>query len=627
MKKYLRGSLAVILVFAILCPLTVFSGVAAPPAPAPEDWYDAFEDTEGWYDDDWDDDLYIWEDYGYDTAEEFLESYIRIYGDISFTEFFSFIWWSKYYDISNEEYQALEEAWNKAREELRLRRLKELEELGGTPGIINIMYNDSFIKFPGAVTEITDGSTFVPALQFFETLGATVSFDGQKKAVIAEFEDRSAIFVMGRDIMTILENDKEEEFFIYSEPYIKNGVSYIPVRAVAEALGFDVFWDNIYKAVVVIDKKAIIEEIDKDFTIVNSLLAMSFDAEVGDGTHKTVFDIAFSITQFDSLDGDTTGNANANITIISDGLNFSMKGAADISAIIDLYLADLMRYSYYYDEEELEMIIRQYDMFRKIEAEIIFNYDEDIVYVKAPLLSEVLPGLPADAWISVSNVSRYFERLGYMMGSGYEYFTDGLGISSVVGGASMGEILYAELSYYAYPWSRNQIFMYSDLMDSVGYGKAFIGDEKFAKNGNDYTLIITFEDMIETAKEFDEYLDMSLFDLEVTIKTNGASVTGVTGSVVWRDDYYYITQYKCELDISSTEMYFYFEVHEKNEMAISIEITASTVETNQAIPSGPPAGAKIIAIEDLFPDDFFGWGPGDIVVPLAEVIQWFEDRV
>ena len=77
-------------------------------------------------------------------------------------------------------------------------------------------------------------------------------------------------FAVG-DGITVKINDKEVDFSIYDNvlPYIENDFTLVPIRAIAEGLGFDVGWDESTRSVEISGKTQILLGIDSDSAEVN----------------------------------------------------------------------------------------------------------------------------------------------------------------------------------------------------------------------------------------------------------------------------------------------------------------------------------------------------------------------
>ncbi len=90
---------------------------------------------------------------------------------------------------------------------------------------------------------ILNGRTMVPAREFFEQLGATVTWDNDSQRVIIEYNGEKIILKINSRTVYIGSNSAS----ISSSdpaPKIVNNKTMIPVRFVAEEFGFDVQWVN-----------------------------------------------------------------------------------------------------------------------------------------------------------------------------------------------------------------------------------------------------------------------------------------------------------------------------------------------------------------------------------------------
>lgn len=94
---------------------------------------------------------------------------------------------------------------------------------------------------------IEDGRTLVPVRAIFESMGATVDWDGKTKTVTGKTEDKMIKLVIGDK--TALVNNKKVELDVPAK--IVNGSTLVPARFVAESLGAEVDWDNNTKSVLV----------------------------------------------------------------------------------------------------------------------------------------------------------------------------------------------------------------------------------------------------------------------------------------------------------------------------------------------------------------------------------------
>ena len=109
----------------------------------------------------------------------------------------------------------------------------------------------------GTIKEM-DGRTFVPLRFVSEYLKNSVSFDEETKTVCVASDTTSVVVQSGSDIMFIITAETSEVVqkkmdtaaFIDEE----EGRTYVPIRFLAEAFGYDVGW-NEDTQVVTLDKK------------------------------------------------------------------------------------------------------------------------------------------------------------------------------------------------------------------------------------------------------------------------------------------------------------------------------------------------------------------------------------
>jgi len=613
MKKILSCALAGLLIIAVLAPLTALTALAetdeqderGEPCPICGGYhdycpYDPYDQDSPYYG------LPLVELMGIDSPEEFVEYLIKwFYVD---PEKYDTPWEALFlpkdvfilvFEINDEdELSLILEAWKRAADEAGQKHILILEELGGTPGIINVMYNGGFIKFPGAVPEIIDGTAFVPTRQLFETLGATLAYDERTGVISAVFPDKTLEFAAGRDTLDVIYGDRTNEIGMYAAPYNKNGLTFFPVRSAALILDIEALWDNVYRTIVIIDRAPIIMEANKNFTIINSLLDMQdslLPAE--DGAYEAVLEAVMSMIVFNSIDGDQTIDSGGEMTIITDGRNTYMHGKADLSGIVKIMLSgiDLDDINDIYPETELAQINELIGKLSDLEAEIILNYDEDTMYIRMPLLGDLVFGelpveIPPDAWIAVSGVNAIVDN-----GSLESIFGE-LGISDLSGNASFAEFIMPAGWEYRY----EGIFAYGLIMESVEYNTKLFGDDRFTENGGEYTLSLTIEEFNEIAAEYGQFVSYDDFDLNITVVVSEGSIAGVSGNVRIREQSWDTdTLFTAGFGLGPERIWLNFEIHEKNTMKVIVDIDMSMKTATGPVPGAPPAGDPVIPIEDL----------------------------
>lgn len=94
---------------------------------------------------------------------------------------------------------------------------------------------------------IKNDRTMVPMRAIFEALGATVRWNNRTKTAIGTKGSTDVKITIGEEWMRV----KKEKVSLDAPAEIKNGRTMVPVRAISEALGASVSWDNENKAVVI----------------------------------------------------------------------------------------------------------------------------------------------------------------------------------------------------------------------------------------------------------------------------------------------------------------------------------------------------------------------------------------
>ncbi|MBQ3110796.1 MAG: copper amine oxidase N-terminal domain-containing protein [Clostridia bacterium] len=99
----------------------------------------------------------------------------------------------------------------------------------------------------GQTPVIVEGRTLVPLRSVFEALGATVEWNNEKRAAISEKGD--LVVVVAIDSKEMMVDGTPKAIDVPAQ--IMNGRTMVPVRAVAEAFGCKVEWDNATRTVII----------------------------------------------------------------------------------------------------------------------------------------------------------------------------------------------------------------------------------------------------------------------------------------------------------------------------------------------------------------------------------------
>ena len=86
--------------------------------------------------------------------------------------------------------------------------------------------------------------------------------------------------------------------------YIDKGRTMVPLRFFSQVLGYDVFWDNDYKLAFLMGEDTWAAAVDKDLTILNSLLAQQSKSADLSKTQKSTLTAKGAVKVVDSINGD-----------------------------------------------------------------------------------------------------------------------------------------------------------------------------------------------------------------------------------------------------------------------------------------------------------------------------------
>ena len=195
---------------------------------------------------------------------------------------------------------------------------------------VGVIVDGERISFSDAAPELRNGKTMVPLRALVEAMGGEVTP------------------ISG----TLLCTFGDEEVLIRpdSSSYYQDGCTYVPVRALAEPLGYDVFWDSGERAAVLIDRQALIDEIDQQFTILNGALTQLQKTQDPGKNYEAQVDYILSVDALDEISGERTQvdiDLTATVLTSADGMELELH--ADLSDLGSLFLGDMAENGYMTD--------------------------------------------------------------------------------------------------------------------------------------------------------------------------------------------------------------------------------------------------------------------------------------
>ena len=423
-------------------------------------------------------------------------------------------------------------SWSQSWEDTRN---EEILAMGGVPGELGVMVDGTYLSFPqDKLPYAADGVTYVCADTLNAAIGSTASG--------------------GAD-------------------------GYVPLRDAAVAAGYEVFWDDAYQTVVLLDKAGFIAETDARFTVLNRALA-AWAPEDGK-SYQSAVDITAGYTQFNSLDGDQTWTMSAALTALSSAAGVELSGSYDLSSLMDLLKAADPYLTEYMDDA----LLKQYNALLKGDFGVRLDQETEMLYLRMSLFSSLFSIMgrqyPKDVWIS-QPLEGYLDL--------------GKDFTPTVGGCLY---LLSGPDANGYSYARSYQYL-TEAADSLA---ALAGDGCFEQKGRDSVLTLDKERLGALLAESGSYYtaeDIREFALTLTVKADGT----VTGSLVYRPEPY--SSYSAEdritaswsLALSRSEIEL--EYHVKNEGVLRLTVTASSKTTSAAPAVTPPEGAAVLPAEDLW---------------------------
>lgn len=178
---------------------------------------------------------------------------------------------------------------------------------------IKININGNYLEKYSMLPVSIGGRTLVPARSVFETLGGNVEWNNDTREVYVS---------RGNDNIIIeIDNNKGtkngEPFMMDTPPKIINDNTMIPVRAVSEALGCDVGWDNNNRTVIIVDNVVTIVEDDDKQDNSDSLLENNKDEQMEQNSNNKITMVWDQITKAEQNESPDKRISIPNLDVIS----------------------------------------------------------------------------------------------------------------------------------------------------------------------------------------------------------------------------------------------------------------------------------------------------------------------
>ena len=461
-------------------------------------------------------------------------------------------------------------------EAARAQREATITALGGVVGQTNVLLNDKCIAFTDAAPEARNGRTMVPLRATLEAMGAQVDYDQATRSALVTGEKASFTHVIGSDVIT-LSDGTEVKMDVASYATASNRTM-VPVRFFSQVLGYDVFWDNDYRMVFLLDEETFTKKVDSRLAILNGYLAKnakSFDASKN---YREDVTLSGTVKVIDSIKGDRSYPYSGKASMLLGKDSMSMRMSADLSGLAEL-LEGLAG-------EKLPETYRA--ALIKPELEVIYG---DRLYNKSPLFDALMTKesgaqTVSGAWYAADAVMSFPDLYESMYGSNEDY--------------TVGKALYAMMKQ----GDANRFYeSWSGTEQLAAAAVEMFGDETFTKSGSGYKWHFGKEELAklltETIPGFIADSGVEELSIDMTLRSDGGVELKYTASTSINEEAALRIDYT--LAGNSSRMTAKGTVQVRNVCDVTFDAAVSVRTTSEKPLTAPPAGATIITLPPVMP--------------------------
>ena len=450
------------------------------------------------------------------------------------------------------------------------------------PEGINVSLNGAYLDFGGLEPMAVNGRTLVPFRALLEGMGAQVDYAGGLITAKTEAGD-TLTMELGSSTLSYTVGDKLMETDMGAAPAAVGGRVYIPVRAAAEALGLDVYWDDYYGAAYLTDWDALQAEVDSRFTCYNELMAASMAAMDWEKTYAGTGSVTLTGTLYGENGPDSASLSLDVATLQSkDGVSAELTLGVDLGEMEDTVFSTL-------PPEALELI-HDADGDR---MRLILNTRDGTAYVQGGGVFRLTSEMDGDQWLGGQMGDAQWVMLRQLLG----------GSRTVTIGSLLVQQQKGSSWYYQSPWE--------DVMDAVLPLQLLLGDENFTRR--EFGSAVTYTarvDLLTLKDRLDElgtdYGEVGLADLltgqaqlpEIEMDLTARVTGGKLQTMDWTGEISApgVLPADVTFDLSATPTKSACTMEFRGEYIgkITLEADSALSVTTRAEPSAPPEGAEIL---------------------------------
>jgi hypothetical protein len=512
-----------------------------------------------------------------------------------------------------------------------------------------VIANGEVLILAEAAPFVRNGAMMVPVRAVADAMGADVRYDGKTKEITVDTENASVAFTVGGQTAVSAKDGQTTEIELLVAPFIDNASasSYVPLRALAESLGFELYWDDSYKIAEIIDKEAVTAEIDAQFTVFNALYRNmreeTFSQFISDEATRTDLNYTIKLNaRYPRYDSDYDAYDSSNVPESDLKFEAALKMLCDRNGIDmtgDMSVETNGFENIWPQDPETRALLD--DMKKGVPFDVLINYAGDAIYLHLPILSRAEPLLSNTAWIEFRtdrDRDADFQELTDMVNMIKEEIENPENPENL----TFGNMLYGFASYYySNRVSRASVYGYPHVLilsdfSRVTYARdaaeilaLFLGDEYMAKSGDVYAISLNRLELFNVFRklanngnrymrsigvydysEFLSRLPVANYTMLITEKDNAPDSIELAANVKFKPDDYYdeeasYIELHCNLamDAVKTSVDYSLVAEENAGLAesLSLSVHADTVNmpTDETPRTKPPAGVEIISSDEL----------------------------
>lgn len=448
-------------------------------------------------------------------------------------------------------------------EEERASMAQEKTELGGSPEGINLMVDGACVPFPDVTPEAKSNRTMVPLAPAMEYLGAQVTYLPGENGVEITLDEVTLRHTIGTSQLTITEGQEEPRSLnMDAASYAKNGRTMVPVAFFAQVLGYEVFWDENYETAVLLDREALAEKIDQEFTLFNRVLySLSGEEYQQDG--KSVeygFTAQLDVTALDSLNGDKTYSTTMEGEALAGGGNVNLSFQGDFSQLAQVY-QDQNPYLW----ELMVGELGEYVDFSQLDLEGILNGEEQTVFLRGTLPALLGLSPQEDAWVEVDR--------------------EQLDLPDSLDHVTMGQLALRD------NLRGNPFHYYDRVLSYAGEMEFVLGDSRFTQTGGSYRAAWDESDL----QDF-YLLEDETFSAAFTITPTGEKSAACTLELQSRNQN---AAMELSLKGSKAGLELTLDLHMKNTAKTALECRLTIAPSRETPVGQPPQGSQVTDLSGI----------------------------